>query len=198
MVRTGATFADAAAEWLRYIEFDRDRKPSTVAGYQAIVRSQLLPAFGELPIESITTAMIERWIGTLGRASSSRIKALVLLHGIFRRAKKVWGLPANPVTEVEKPPLRGTGNIDVFSPEEVHALVRAAASEQDAALFMAAAFTRMIAKADIRRVQEWMGHSSIRTTMQYLHFAPRPEDARLVAEAFALATPEVIEQPTDP
>ena len=32
--------------------------------------------------------------------------------------------------------------------------------------------TRMIAKADIRRVQEWMGHADIQTTMQYLHYAP--------------------------
>jgi integrase len=48
--------------------------------------------------------------------------------------------------------------------------------------------TRMIAKADIRRVQEWMGHADIQTTMRYLHYAPREEDARLVAEAFALET----------
>ena len=47
MVRTGATFADAAAEWLRYIEHDRQRKPSTVQGYRVIVRSTLLPAFGD-------------------------------------------------------------------------------------------------------------------------------------------------------
>jgi integrase len=33
--------------------------------------------------------------------------------------------------------------------------------------------TRMIAKADIRRVQEWMGHADIQTTMKYLHFATR-------------------------
>ena len=46
MVRTGATFADAAAEWLRYLEVDRRRKPSTVEGYRSIVRSELLPAFG--------------------------------------------------------------------------------------------------------------------------------------------------------
>ena len=46
--------------------------------------------------------------------------------------------------------------------------------------------TRMIAKADIRRVQEWMGHADIQTTMRYLHYAPRAEDARLVEEAFAL------------
>ncbi len=44
----------------------------------------------------------------------------------------------------------------------------------------------MIAKADIRRVQEWMGHADVQTTMKYLHYVPRAEDARLVAEAFAL------------
>jgi integrase len=50
--------------------------------------------------------------------------------------------------------------------------------------------TRMIAKADIRRVQEWMGHADIQTTMRYMHYAPRDEDARLVAEAFQVeATP---------
>jgi integrase len=48
----------------------------------------------------------------------------------------------------------------------------------------------MIAKADIRRVQEWMGHADIQTTMRYLHYAPREEDARLVAEAFRVETPD--------
>jgi integrase len=49
--------------------------------------------------------------------------------------------------------------------------------------------TRMIAKADIRRVQEWMGHADIQTTMRYLHYAPREGDAALVAEAFELEAP---------
>ena len=62
------TFAEAAEEWLRYIEHDRGRKPSTVAGYRALVRSQLLPAFGDEQIESITTPMIERG----SRASTAR------------------------------------------------------------------------------------------------------------------------------
>ena len=44
----------------------------------------------------------------------------------------------------------------------------------------------MIAKADIRRVQEWMGHADVATTMKYLHYVERPDEAALVAEAFAL------------
>jgi hypothetical protein len=29
-----------------------------------------------------------------------------------------------------------------------------------------------------------MGHADVQTTMRYLHFVPRAEDARLIAEAF--------------
>ncbi len=111
MVRTGATFADAVAEWLRHVEQDRRRKPSTIAGYRALARSQLLPAFGELPIETITTPTIERWLGTVERSANTRRLALVLLHGVFQRAKKVWGLPANPATGVEKPAVRRDGDL---------------------------------------------------------------------------------------
>jgi integrase len=50
-------------------------------------------------------------------------------------------LPVNPATDVEKPSPRRSGDIEVFSPEEVMALVRAAASEQDAAIYLTAAFT---------------------------------------------------------
>src|SRR5258707_783415 len=50
MEKTGVSFAEAAAEWLRYVEQDRMRKASTVATYRSLLRSQLLPAFGELPV----------------------------------------------------------------------------------------------------------------------------------------------------
>ena len=225
--------------------------------------------------------------------SNSKNHIVLLLHGVFARACKVYGLPVNPVAPIERRPARASGDIQVFSPEEIWALVRAAKSDQDGALFLTAAFTglrmgelialrwrdidfkgsvvrvrasrtvgalttpksgkvrsvplapdvaqalkaerglftaeddlmfvgegggflddsalrrrykaalkraglrqlrfhdlrhtfgtRMIAKADIRRVQEWMGHADVQTTMRYLHYAPRDEDAQLVAEAF--------------
>ena len=64
-----------------------------------------------------------------------------MLNAVFGRAQKVWGLPANPVAGIEKYRLRSSGDIDVFSPEEVLALVRAADDEQDAAIYLTAAFT---------------------------------------------------------
>src|SRR5215211_3371074 len=108
-VRTGVTFAAAAAEWLRYVEHDRERKASTVAGYRALVRSQLLPVFGELPIESVTTPMIERWLAGVERSPQTRMKSLVLMNGIFKRARKRYGLRFNPVADVERPTVPNSG-----------------------------------------------------------------------------------------
>src|SRR3954467_13616536 len=59
MVRTGATFADACAEYLRYVEVDLDRKPSTVGDYRSIIRAHLVPAFGPMRLEDVTADRIE-------------------------------------------------------------------------------------------------------------------------------------------
>ena len=53
----------------------------------------------------------------------------------------------------------------------------------------------MIAKADIRRVQEWMGHADVATTMKYLHYVERPDEAELVAAAFAGRGPTASHRP---
>jgi integrase len=74
-------------------------------------------------------------------SNRSRNKILVVLHGVFRRAARVWGLPLNPAAQVERHPQSASGDIDVFTPEEVYALARAADGEQDAAVFVVAAFT---------------------------------------------------------
>src|SRR3954447_7042303 len=114
LVRTGVTFAEAADEYMRYIEFDRQRKPSTVSGYWSLIRAQLVPAF-DMAIEDITTPMIEEWIAGVEGRNSSRSKMLVVMHGIFKRARKRYGLPQNPATDVEKPPTTRGGDIAVFS-----------------------------------------------------------------------------------
>jgi hypothetical protein len=43
MVPTGATFADAAAEFLRYVADERGCKPSTLRDYRSIIEAHLLP-----------------------------------------------------------------------------------------------------------------------------------------------------------
>ena len=301
LVRTEVTVERAAEEYLRYIRIERERKASTVRDYRSVIDTHILPTFGSTPIEDVTTEAIELWLANLGAggrplSNRQRAKTLTVLHGLMERARRMWKLPRNPVKDVEKPRTAPVAGIDVFSPEEVHALCRAAASEQDAAIYLTAAFTglrrselialrwrdvdfrgyhvrvsaayvvgvlsspksgkirsvpmapavaealealgrrpdfvgdddlvfigdagghldgsallrryksalkraglrplrfhdlrhtfgsRMIAEVDIVRLQEWMGHADIATTRKYLHFSPRPDDARLVAKAFA-------------
>jgi hypothetical protein len=140
-VRTGVTFADPAAEYLRYAEHVRGCKPSTLQGYRPVIEAHLLPAFGSVPVEDVTTHDIETWIATIDRSVRTRNKLLIVLHGLLERARKVYGLARNAAADVEKFHSRSSGDIDVYAPEEVLALVRAAGSEQDAAIYLTAAFT---------------------------------------------------------
>jgi integrase len=81
MVRTGVTFAEACEEYLRWLEQDRDRKPSTGRDYGSVIRAHLLPAFGSRPIEDIADDDIERWKVGLGVESgmSNATKLKILL-----------------------------------------------------------------------------------------------------------------------
>ncbi len=60
-------------------------------------------------------------------------KYLALIHGVLKRAQRVYGLSANAAAGVERQPARRSGDFEVLSAEEVQALIRAAASPQDAA-----------------------------------------------------------------
>ena len=149
--RTGATFADVAEAWYRHgVHVGGSRgnpwKPSTQRDYRSALDVHLLPAFGDRRIETITTTTIEAWRadriagGKLPRRTA--VKLLAMLHSIFERARKTYRLPTNPARDVERLAVSYRAeDFDFYSPEEVWALVRAADNEQDAAIFLTAAFT---------------------------------------------------------
>jgi integrase len=90
MTRTGAKFADASAEWLRYVEHERDVKPSTLSDYKHMVK-RLDRVFGESPVERVGADAIERWRAGLSCSNRTSQKYLIALNGIFKRAMKVYG-----------------------------------------------------------------------------------------------------------
>lgn len=149
--RTGATFADAAEAWYRHGANEGGKrgepwKPSTKRDYRSALDVHLLPAFGDRRIETITTATIEAWradrmaSGKLPRRTAQKLVAV--LHAIFERARRTYRLPTNPARDVERLALDyRPEDFDFYSPEDVHALVRAAENEQDAAIILTAAFT---------------------------------------------------------
>jgi integrase len=145
-VCTDVTFTDAAEDDLAWPEFERDHEPSTLCGYRTIVRGHLLPELGEL--RSRTSRPTCWRTGRAGSAPTGAEQRVEdpdphgALCGICKRVARVHKLPVNPAATREKPiPRRRTASLDVFSRSEVMALVRAADDEQDAAIFLTAAFT---------------------------------------------------------
>lgn len=147
MIKTGATFAAACDEWLAY-KRDRKIKLSTQIDYEHMV-DRMKKVFGEkfgarVKLEDVTPEMVEGFRDALvAEDLSDRTvnKYLTVLHGLFVWAQRRYKLPANPVANVERRPHAKRGNIDVFSREEVLALGRVAASEQDGTIYLTAAFT---------------------------------------------------------
>ena len=196
MVRTGVTFAAAAEEYLRHLEHDRERKPSTLRDYRSIIAAHLLTEFGDMAIEDVTAEGIEAWAATLPVANRTKVKILTILHGILERARRLHRLPRNPMADVDKPRHRRkvTGLI-VFSVEEVMALARAAESEQDAAIFLTAAFTglRRGELVALRWRAVDFAHRRLRVTASYTGELSTPKSgsarslpmSRPVAEALA-------------
>jgi integrase len=41
---------------------------------------------------------------------------------------------------------------------------------------------------DLRKIQAWMGHADIQTTMRYLHYVPAHDDAARLTAAFTAET----------
>ena len=144
---SGATFADAAAEYLRYIADVRQREPSTVTDYASVINGYLLDEFGPMKLEVITAdhvdAYKERLLSDGRLGNRTVVRHLTVLHGIFRRAARVWGLERNPASAdlVERPPVRYSGEFKTLRPDEVLHLARHANGQQDAALYLTAAFT---------------------------------------------------------
>ncbi len=142
----GASFREGAEAWFTHGSSERAWKPSTKRDYRSCLDRHLLPHFGDRRLADIDTRMIEAWrseglaSGRLPRRTATKLTAI--LHGVFQRARKTHGLAANPVDGVE--PIRQTYNAadyDFYSVEEIYALARAAASPQDAALFLTGAFS---------------------------------------------------------
>ncbi len=151
------TLREAADEWIRYEEHEAKVKPSTVMDYRNCA-DRLCRELGDRPIEDITPQDIERWKarfraerriadGKIRRTTPSARtirKYLVNLNGIYRRAREAYGITANPLSQVKRPGRvkahRTLKTNDFLEPNEVHALIAAAADETDAAIYAVAAF----------------------------------------------------------
>ncbi len=177
-----STFADAASAWYRAGCTVQAWKPATRRDYRSALSAHLgvdldpvsgevveaRAPFGDLRLEEVTTHAIEAWRTSqmtpykdedgVERVKLTRrmaVKCVAVMHGILAAAAQPpFNLASNAAAGVK--PLReryDAGRFDFYSVEELHALVRAAADEEepekrtrgerDSAIYLTAALTGM-------------------------------------------------------
>jgi integrase len=155
---SGVTFADAAAEYLRFVDQEKGVQQSTLGDYRSVVDGYLLERFGDVPIERITSDDVNAYkleLLNAGRLSKRTVlRHLLVLNGIFDRAETVWQLPGNVASakHVHRPKVQYSGEFDMLDQEQLAALCRAAESPQDATLYLTAAMTGL-RQGELRALQ---------------------------------------------
>jgi integrase len=150
------TFAGAAESWFQHGERKRNLKRSTLKDYRQVLDAYLLPAprdagkanetaygrapFATTPLRDLKPARVKAWYDDLPYGRTAE-KLLMIVRAIFAHARTRGWIERNPADVVERQQVRYSGDYDFYSYEEVEALVRAAASDQDGAIYLSAAMT---------------------------------------------------------
>jgi integrase len=149
------TFADAAEAWILHGEVKRNLKRGTLKGYRQVLDAYLLPRpegherpdtvygrapFATTPLRDVRAGQVKVWFDGLPYGRTTE-KLMMIVRAIFAHARSRDWMEHDPTASVERQPVRYSGDYDFYSREEIDALARAAASDQDAAIYLAAAMT---------------------------------------------------------
>jgi hypothetical protein len=87
------TFDDAVREWLRYVEYEKKRKPSTLRDYRNVARHDLLPRFGkDTPMRKVERGRVVGDTFTADDVEAFRRELLARPDLSTRTAQKVMAL----------------------------------------------------------------------------------------------------------
>lgn len=175
------SFSVAAEEYLRYLERHQGLRASTLKRYRSIIAHDLLPTLGERQLSTIgprdimaiRNELVSRPAYRRGAkpgeeptqlSASTLNQTRTMLVGIYKFAKKARGYSGpDPTVEFERSRIKPQSHIDVYSPAEVLALARAAASEQDAAIYLVAALAGL-RRSEIRALR-WRDIDFVKLTI---------------------------------
>ncbi len=148
---SSVSFASTADLMLRDLEA-LGRKPTTLDNYRSILRSHLLPRFGEVAVSQVKKSEIEALMAALteaGKAARTRTGIFKLLSQVFKFAQRHDWCEQNPCRSVRRPRVRECSEIRFLNQQELDALIAAVdVSDKpfgptDRAIFLTAAMTGM-------------------------------------------------------
>jgi integrase len=118
------TFGEWAASWRSTVVH---LKPKTRAGYESLLRTLVLPEFGQTPLAAITTVRVKGWVADLTRQgfSSSRVRqAYQLFSMVIKAAVEGEYLVKSPCIGVRIPRVKPREAL-VLTEEQIEALAGA-------------------------------------------------------------------------
>lgn len=148
---SSVSFASTAELMLRDLEA-LGRKPTTLDNYRSILRSHLLPRFGEVAVSQVKRSEIEAFMAALteaGKAARTRSGIFKLLSQVFTFALRHDWCEQNPCRSVRRPRVRECSEIRFLNQLELDALIAAIDvsnepfGSTDRAIFLTAAMTGM-------------------------------------------------------
>jgi integrase len=123
------TFDRCADVYLEFCE-EKGRSPNTLRTYRQIVR-ELKSRWSGWRIVDVDYDELDDYHDELveaGLAASTRNQRRAVLSGIFKRARREFRVNVDPMDGFERAEVKDSGDLEVYSVEEVWALVRAAGS----------------------------------------------------------------------
>ncbi len=133
--------ADAFLESCR----ENGRSPTTLRTYEQIV-GEVKARWVNWRAVDVDADELEDYRDELaerGLAASTLNQRRAVLSGIFKIARRRYRVNVDPMEGFERAEVRDAGDLEVYSVEEIWALVRAARSLSDAAVFLMAALCGM-------------------------------------------------------
>ncbi len=82
----------------------RTRRASTTRGYESHIRVHIVPVIGDLPLERISAAHVERVLAAVPGSAATRHRVLATLRAALNAAVKQRQITFNPCTGVELEP----------------------------------------------------------------------------------------------
>lgn len=117
------TFTEFSELWLKsYAE--TKLKPSTLKGYQDIIKRLLEPVFGSCNLSDITTGQLQAFVAERIKSVSGKTvcNEIAIIKEMFKHARRWNYLKSNPAEHLERPKIEKP-DIEILSPDEVDKLL---------------------------------------------------------------------------
>lgn len=122
-------YADWAETWLAGLH---SVKPKTLAGYESLLRSRVLPEFRDTELRRISTSAVRAWVASMvdeGLSPARTRQALQVLHASLDVAVEDGLIARNPTDRVRPPTVRKRRQL-FLTADQLDALAGAADSRQ--------------------------------------------------------------------